>query len=138
LEGIVAKLIMGNKHSKMMSTQDFREEILVALKRVKNQDLDYAIIVTSDDRYYVQFALQEGGLYGEAVGSAYLADADALSADQESVLRYLGWQRPNSDSAGNWWLTFGEVDAPGRAAGLALKTLAEVYGAETGLRLRTG
>jgi hypothetical protein len=49
---------------------------------------------------YVQFALQAGGLYMEAVGDAHLLTP--LTAQQRQTLQETGWTAPDGQSTGNW------------------------------------
>ncbi len=91
---------------------------------------------------YVQFA--QGGLLGfraEAAANHWLPRGRGLDAAQEKRLAGLGWQRPDPASRDRNWVREWQEPVPfAEVAGVAVRTLREVYGASTpgGLRYRSG
>ncbi len=91
---------------------------------------------------YVQFA--QGGLLGfraEAAGNHWLSPGRGLRQVQEERLAALGWQRPSSASQGRNWAREWQEPIPfAEVAGVAVRTLREVYGAASpdDLRQRSG
>ena len=87
---------------------------------------------------YVQFA--QGGLLGfraEAAGNHWLPPGHGLGPVQEDRLVALGWQRPNPASQGRNWSHEWQEPVPfADVAGIAVRTLRDVYGATTPVDLR--
>lgn len=59
-----------------------------------------SVVVRADDarNYYVQFAVDEGGLFCEVVHNKYLAPADAFTGDDVAKLLALGFRAPEDDA----------------------------------------
>jgi len=109
--------------------------IVSSLKRLEEYRArkEYAyqfVIVRGDDtrNYYIQFAVDEGGLFCEAVHNMYLEDEDKLTSDQVGELLELGWDPPDNRDQ-NLYRTFhpaGEEDLR-EIAELTRRTLEDVY-----------
>jgi hypothetical protein len=56
-------------------------------------------------QYYIQFLCVRDSpeIYGEAVGNVNLNEKDHLSTASVAELLKLGWQKPDKNSAGNYW-----------------------------------
>lgn len=61
----------------------------------------YVIVEVGKTNHYVQFYFDEDAIYGEAVGSHYLTGDGwpALTAQQEEMLAFLGWDGPGDPAA---------------------------------------
>jgi hypothetical protein len=58
-----------------------------------------SVVLTADDarNYYVQFAVDEGGLFCEVVHNKYLEPANAFTGDDIANLLALGFDAPDDD-----------------------------------------
>jgi GTP pyrophosphokinase len=94
---------------------------------------DYAgqfVIVRGDDarNYFVQFAVDRGGLFCEAVHNMYLEDEYKLTGDQVGELLALGWNPPDHPGQNLYRTFFPTGDADLREiASLAIQVLRDVY-----------
>lgn len=98
----------------------------------------YVIFEADAERnVYVQFAVDEGGLFCEAVHSRYLRRPEELDADRLALLAELGFETPD-DEERNFWQAFlpRNRDDLLDVIKLALRTLVEVYGVHPGVRVR--
>jgi hypothetical protein len=84
-------------------------EIVEALQRLVEDGISagtYVILEGDPGRsYYIQFALDGGRLYCEAVSNQYLEPANQLDEEQLRTLENLGWREPEHDCQ-NWFRTF--------------------------------
>lgn len=99
------------------------------------------VILRGDERrgYYVQFAVDEGGLMCEAVHNKYLEPEHRLSDDQVERLLELGWEEPGKDDERSFWRWFepaSDADIH-EILRLAFQALYEVYGSRDFVRLDT-
>jgi uncharacterized protein YfiM (DUF2279 family) len=73
-----------------------------ALGRLERGDDQFASFIADDRRnYYVQVAVTNDGLLGEAVGNHYLASKDRLGAEALQRLAALGWTLSETGSEDN-------------------------------------
>lgn len=90
------------------------------------------ISLHSSSEHWVQFMAIAGGLRAEAVGNRYLDDDNQLDDGQEAALEALGWCPPvdadNIERAQNWYLELAAPVSFTEMAGIAVRTLAGVYG----------
>jgi hypothetical protein len=108
-------------------------DVVRALRKLVGDGVDagsYVILNGDAGRnYYIQFAVEKGVLFCEAVHDRFLAPKDRLSAARARRLVALGWQRPGKGHA-NWYQTFRPrgVDDYRRIVGLVRQAFREVYG----------
>ena len=80
-------------------------EIIEALEKLARDAIDAGtfVILEADTarNYYVQFAVQDGGMYCEAVSNQYLAPEHQLDDEQTAALEALGW-REGEHEGQNW------------------------------------
>lgn len=115
-------------------------EIIEALEKLARDAIDAGtfVILEADTarNYYVQFAVQDGGMYCEAVSNQYLAPEHQLDAEQTIVLEGLGWHEGEYEGQ-NWVRTFmPSREAFAETVGLVRQVLTEVYGLPEGVPLR--
>jgi hypothetical protein len=115
-------------------------EIIEALEKLARDAIDAGtfVILEADTarNYYVQFAVQDGGMYCEAVSNQYLAPEHQLDAEQTTALEALGWHEGEYEGQ-NWVRTF----MPSREAfagtvRLVRRAFVEVYGLAGDVPLR--
>lgn len=119
-------------------------QILDALRKLVADGIEPGtfVILTGDAgrNYFIQFAVQDGLLYCEAVHNKYLQPSAQLSGPQVETLRRLGWREPETD-AQNWFRVFRPRRTADYAKILTLvrRAFSEVYGlaVEAPLTLRT-
>jgi hypothetical protein len=115
-------------------------EIIEALEKLARDAIDAGtfVILEADTarNYYVQFAVQDGGMYCEAVSNQYLAPEHQLDAEQTTALEGLGWREGEYDGQ-NWVRSFmPSREAFAETVGLVRQALTEVYGLPEGVPLR--
>jgi hypothetical protein len=113
------------------------DELSTALERLVSDGIEeatFVIVEAEPERnVYIQFALQDGQVWCEAVHSKYLALEDALTPEQIARLTELGWDRPEH-SEQNWFRTFDPAtDSFTAIARQALELLPSVYELRAGL-----
>lgn len=105
---------------------------------------DYLILSHRRTHHFVQFAVQDEGLWAEAKSNHYTPKSRRLGPDQELRLVELGWKAPTHGDgeeripggSPNWFRDW-ELPVPHRAAAeVAVMTLREVYGVKTPASLR--
>lgn len=81
------------------------------------------------NRYVQAFVNGPGSLHVEASSNTFLAPESALSARESARLLELGWKAPSRRGAPNYSVDLRGPRATEQAAGLMVRTLAEVLGA---------
>lgn len=115
-------------------------EIVRALRKLLRDRIDagtYVILNGDGDRnYYIQFALQKGVLFCEAVHNRYLAPEDRLTLGHARRLVGLGWRKPGKGHR-NWFRTFEPKGARDfkSLVGLTRQAFREAYGLPEGAAL---
>ena len=116
-------------------------EIIEALEKLARDAIDAGtfVILEADTarNYYVQFAVQDGGMYCEAVSNQYLAPEHQLDDEQTTALEGLGWRE--GEYEGQNWVRTLHARAGRRSprrVGLVRQALTEVYGLPEGVPLR--
>ncbi|HYN02132.1 MAG TPA: YbjN domain-containing protein [Vicinamibacteria bacterium] len=107
--------------------------IVLALHKLLRDGIDAGtyVVLQGDERrnYYIQFALQEGVVFCEAVHNRHLEPGNRIRPAQVRRLLSLGWERPRGGSP-NWVRTFEprtrrELQA---IVGLVRRAFCDVYG----------
>ena len=115
-------------------------EIIEALEKLARDAIDAGtfVILEADTarNYYVQFAVQDGGMYCEAVSNQYLAPEHQLDAEQTTALEALGWHEGEYEGQ-NWVRTFmPSREAFAEIVGRARQAFTDVYGLPEDVPLR--
>lgn len=125
----------GRKPSAWLTLQGRLAENLGVL-----EDGHYLILSALRDEVYVQFAAQGAlGIRAESISNRYLPKGRKLGRGQTAALRKLGWEAPaaparkgepkrRSSAGPNFYRDFESPVPFDEAAGLAVRTLAEVFG----------
>src|SRR3954451_11699922 len=117
----------------MSVTDASDEEIAEALMKLVENEVELGTFVVLEGdierNYYVQFALDGGRLYCEAVSNQYLEPPNELSDAQLRTLENLGWREPEHHGQ-NWFRTFRPTSAADYAeiVAMARRAFVEVYG----------
>ena len=115
-------------------------EIIEALEKLARDAIDAGtfVILEADTarNYYIQFAVQDGGMYCEAVSNQYLEPEHQLDDEQTLALENLGWREGESEGQ-NWVRTFTPgPEALASSVSLARRAFSEVYGLPDDVPLR--
>lgn len=115
-------------------------EIIEALEKLARDAIDAGtfVILEADTarNYYIQFAVQDGGMYCEAVSNQYLEPEHQLDDEQTIALENLGWREGESEGQ-NWVRTFTPgPEALASSVSLARRAFSEVYGLPDDVPLR--
>ncbi len=115
-------------------------EIIEALEKLARDAIDAGtfVILEADTarNYYIQFAVQDGGMYCEAVSNQYLEPEHQLDDEQTIALEHLGWREGESEGQ-NWVRTFTPgPEAFANSVSLARRAFSEVYGLPDDVPLR--
>ena len=115
-------------------------EIIEALEKLARDAIDAGtfVILEADTarNYYIQFAVQDGGMYCEAVSNQYLEPEHQLDDEQTIALEHLGWREGEHEDQ-NWVRTFTPgPEALANSVSLARRAFSEVYGLPDDVPLR--
>ena len=115
-------------------------EIIEALEKLARDAIDAGtfVILEADTarNYYIQFAVQDGGMYCEAVSNQYLEPEHQLDDEQTIALEHLGWREGEYEGQ-NWVRTFTPgPEALASSVSLARRAFSEVYGLPDDVPLR--
>ncbi len=85
------------------------------------------IVATGPPYRFAQFAQSSASLEAELIGDEYLDPTDRPTADSREAIIDSGWQAPDPDHVGNWW-----IEVPWPVASAIYRQLATMV--ITGLR----